>query len=101
MHSLLLGVFVALVVLMVVYLYRMVRGPTLFDRLLGLNGLSGKVTVLMLVIGTLYERLDMFADISVGYALLNLIGAVAVTKYLELKGVPAEAPARASREVSR
>jgi len=30
----------------------------------------------------------MFIDISIGYALLNLVGALAVTKYLEQKGIP-------------
>ena len=30
----------------------------------------------------------MFIDISTGYALLNLVGALAVAKYLEQKGAP-------------
>ena len=76
---------IVLTVLIVVYLYRVVRGPTVFDRLLGLNGISTKAIVLLVVIGTIYERLDMFVDISTGYALLNLVSALAVAKYLEHK----------------
>ena len=73
-------------VLIVMYLYRVVRGPTLYDRVLGLNGISTKAIILLVVIGTVYERVDMFVDISTGYALLNLIGALAIAKYLEQRG---------------
>ncbi|HIA14125.1 MAG TPA: pH regulation protein F [Nitrospirales bacterium] len=79
-------VLIQLVVLIVVYLYRVVQGPTVFDRLLGLNGISTKAIILLVVIGTIYDRVDMFVDISTGYALLNLIGALAVAKYLEQEG---------------
>ncbi|MGH7274317.1 MAG: monovalent cation/H+ antiporter complex subunit F [Nitrospiria bacterium] len=86
MLKLLLSVVVVLFVVILIYLYRVVRGPTVFDRLLGLNGISSKAIMLLVIIGTLYERLDMFVDIAVGYALLNLVGALAATKYLEHKG---------------
>ena len=75
-----------LAVLIVVYLYRVVRGPTVYDRILGLNGISTKAIVLIVVMGTVYERVEMFVDISTGYALLNLVGAVAMAKYLEDRG---------------
>ena len=76
-----------LAALMLVYLYRAVRGPTVFDRVLGLNGISTKAIILIVVIGTVYERVDMFVDISTGYALLNLVGALAIAKFLEERGV--------------
>lgn len=65
------------------YLYRVLRGPTIFDRVLGLNGISTKAIILLVVIGAYYERVDMFVDISTGYALLNLVGSLAIAKYLE------------------
>ena len=77
---------IILVLLILVYLYRVIAGPTVFDRLLGLNGLSTKAILLVVVIGTIYERVDMFVDISTGYALLNLVSALAVTKYFEHRG---------------
>ncbi len=73
---------------MLIYLFRVVRGPSIFDRVLGLNGISTKAIVLLVVIGTVYERVDMFVDISTGYALLNLVGALAVAKFLEERGAP-------------
>jgi len=72
--------------LILVYLYRVVRGPTVFDRMLGLNGISTKAIILLVVIGTLYDRVDMFVDVSTGYALLNLVGALAIAKFLEQRG---------------
>ncbi len=86
MNSFFLFVLTTLVVLMVVYLYRVVRGPSVFDRVLGLNGISTKAIVLLVVIGTVYERVEMFVDISTGYALLNLVGALAIAKFLEERG---------------
>ena len=77
-----------LLVLIAVYLYRVLQGPTIFDRVLGLNGISTKAIILLIVIGIVNERVDMYVDISTGYALLNLVGALAVAKYLEQKGLP-------------
>jgi len=87
MNNFFLFVLITLTALMVVYLYRVVRGPSVFDRVLGLNGISTKAIVLLVVIGTVYERVEMFVDISTGYALLNLVGALAVAKFLEERGV--------------
>jgi multicomponent Na+:H+ antiporter subunit F len=86
MNSFFLFVLITLVSLMVVYLYRVIRGPSVFDRVLGLNGVSTKAIVLLVVIGTVYERVEMFVDISTGYALLNLVGALAIAKFLEERG---------------
>jgi len=79
----LLSVMVAIVALVGVYLYRVLRGPTVFDRVLGLNGVATKAIILLVLIGTVYGRVDMFVDIATGYALLNLVGALAIAKYLE------------------
>ena len=87
MKIFLLYVLVVLAILLAVYLYRVLKGPTIFDRVLGLNGISTKAIILLIVMGVYFERVDMFLDISTGYALLNLVGALAVAKYLERKGV--------------
>lgn len=83
MSPFLLSVMVAIVALVGVYLYRVLRGPTVFDRVLGLNGVATKAIILLVLIGTVYGRVDMFVDIATGYALLNLVGALAIAKYLE------------------
>ncbi len=83
-----IGVLFVIVVLIGTYLYRVLQGPTIFDRVLGLNGISTKAIILLVLIGIVYDRVEMFIDISTGYALLNLVGALAVAKYLEQKGLP-------------
>ena len=80
------GVMLGLALLSAAYLYRVLRGPTVFDRVLGLNGISTKVILLLLVIGTANERVEMFVDIALGFALLNLVGSLAIAKYLEHQG---------------
>ena len=88
MNTFFLFVLLMLAGLIGVYLFRVLKGPTIFDRVLGLNGISTKAIILLVVIGIVYDRVDMFVDISTGYALLNLVGALAVAKYLEQKGLP-------------
>ena len=88
MKIFILYILMLLAILLGVYLYRVLQGPTIFDRVLGLNGISTKAIILLIVMGIYFERVDMFVDISTGYALLNLVGALAVAKYLERKGVP-------------
>jgi multicomponent Na+:H+ antiporter subunit F len=78
-------VLVLLAILIGAYLYRVLQGPTIFDRLLGHNGISTKAIILLIVMGIYFERVDMFIDISIGYALLNLVGSLAMAKYLEQK----------------
>jgi len=77
--------FLILTILILVYMYRVFQGPTVYDRILGLNGISTKAIILLTILGSLYGRLEMFVDIALGYAMLNIIGALAVGKYLEQK----------------
>ena len=78
--------FLILTILILVYMYRVFQGPTVYDRILGLNGISTKAILLLTILGSLYGRLEMFIDIALGYALLNIIGGLAIGKYLEHKG---------------
>lgn len=72
---------VLLVLLIVLSLIRVVGGPTVLDRILGGNVVGTKTTVLLLLIGILYEDLGMFVDIALAYAMLNFIATLAATKY--------------------
>jgi multicomponent Na+:H+ antiporter subunit F len=78
-----------LVFVLALPLYRVVTGPSVFDRLLGAGVIGTKIVTLILLIGELYGRLDMFIDIAVAYAILNFIGSVAVAKYMRAGGAEA------------
>ena len=77
-----LAVGVGLFVLMLPALYRVAVGPTSFDRLVAVNVIGTKTAVLLVVIGTLFDRLDMFVDFALAYALLNFVSAIVVSRYL-------------------
>ncbi|HEU4344578.1 MAG TPA: monovalent cation/H+ antiporter complex subunit F [Candidatus Binatia bacterium] len=80
---LILTVFIAL--LFAASVYRIAAGPTLFDRALG-AGLIGTNAILVLVlVGFLYHRIDMFVDLALAYGMLNFIGIVGLAKYFEHK----------------
>lgn len=77
---------VILTVIIFIPLYRVLVGPTLFDRILGAGAIATKTMVLILVIGLVFDRLDMFIDITMAYAILNFIGTIAIAKYLDTRG---------------
>jgi multicomponent Na+:H+ antiporter subunit F len=85
-HWLFLTTAVALLALVMVYVHRLAVGPTVFDRLLGLSGFGTKTTMVLLLMGAVYGRLDMFIDLSLAYALLSFVGAVASARYFERGG---------------
>jgi multicomponent Na+:H+ antiporter subunit F len=72
--------------LVFICLYRGVRGPGFFNRIVAINVIGTKVVVILTLMGFIYQRVDMFVDTSLGYALLNFIGTLAVAKYIERKG---------------
>jgi multicomponent Na+:H+ antiporter subunit F len=84
--TLFLGAALAMLVLVLVYLHRLVVGPTVFDRLLGLSGFGTKTTVVLLLMGAVYGRLEMFVDVSLAYALLSFVGSLAAARYFERGG---------------
>lgn len=77
---------IILAVLLLSPLWRIVRGPTVFDRLLGASVLGTKTVVLLLLMGEANGRLDMYVDISLGYGLALLGGTLVAAKYLEHSG---------------
>jgi multicomponent Na+:H+ antiporter subunit F len=70
-----------LLLLMLLCLVRVGGGPTVLDRILGGNVIGTKTTVLLLLIGLLYNNVGMFVDIAIAYALLNFIATLGATKY--------------------
>jgi multicomponent Na+:H+ antiporter subunit F len=76
-----LGASVALCVIICLALYRAVFGPTVFDRVVGAGFVGTKTAVLLVLIGFIYGRLDMFVDLALVYSILNFIGTLIISKY--------------------
>lgn len=67
-------------------LYRASFGPGVLNRIAGICAIGTKTLVILLLMGFIYNRVEMFIDISMVYALLNFIGTITAAKYLEMKG---------------
>jgi len=75
------GLYLALI--MILSLYRAVAGPTVLDRLIGVNAIGSKTVALLILIGLVYHRVDMFVDIALAYAMLNFIAVLAASRYFQ------------------
>ena len=67
--------------LMLPALYRVMRGPTAIDRIVAINMIGTKAAISLVIIGTLYDSVEMFVDFALTYALLNFFGTLAVSRY--------------------
>ncbi len=72
----------AVLVTMALALFRAIRGPTIYDRILAVNTFGTLTVVLIAVHGFLAGR-PAFLDIALVYALINFIATIAVTKYVK------------------
>ena len=87
------GIYLGL--LMLLSLYRAVSGPTVLDRLIGVNAIGSKTTTLLILIGLIYGRVEMFVDIALAYAMLNFIAVLAASRYFQKrKGLYDEGPGK-------
>lgn len=68
--------------LMVPFLGRALAGPTVFDRVLALNAMGTLVPVLMILVGMIYDREDMFVDLALALFLLNLFTTLLIARYV-------------------
>ena len=65
-----ISVLSAMVILFIMSLYRLVRGPSFQDRLLGLSLASTLLVLMLCVTAVLFDR-SFFLDIAIIYALLS------------------------------
>lgn len=79
---------VAILFLMLCNLYRVVAGPTVIDRMLGMNVIGTKTTVLIVLIGVIDRRVELFIDITLAYALLNFITTIAAARFYQRLAQP-------------
>ena len=71
---------IAVLVALALAVARALMGPTAFDRLLAANTIGTLAVVLLALFGFLTGRPE-FLDIGITYALLNVIGTLAVLKF--------------------
>jgi multicomponent Na+:H+ antiporter subunit F len=72
-------------VLLLPFIGRAIRGPTIFDRVVALNGMGTLVPVVMVLVGLTYDRVDMFVDVALAMFLLNLFTTLLIARYVRHK----------------
>ncbi len=76
---------VALAVLLLASMVRIVLGPTVWDRLLGMNLVTTKIVMSIAVLAVLMER-TFLVDVAIVYALLGFVASVLIARFIEKKG---------------
>ena len=68
-------------------LIRILAGPTVWDRLLGLSLVSTKIMVAIVAFAALMDR-SFLMDVAIIYSLLGFIASVLISRFIEQKGQP-------------
>jgi len=66
-------------------LYRVIFGPTPWDRLIAVNLISSKVVLIMVAAAVFFER-RIYLDVALVYAIIGFVGVIAISKFLEGEG---------------
>ncbi|NJE85381.1 cation:proton antiporter [Thermococcus sp. CX2] len=61
---------------------RVLLGPTVPDRVVGVDTLNTLVVAGMVLLGAAYDR-TIYIDIAIVYAILSYIGTLAIARYLQ------------------
>lgn len=78
--AVLFGAAAAIALLAVVVMYRVVRGPTMQDRIVAINVIGTSTVVVIALVSAATER-PSYLDIAMVYALLNFVLSIAVAKF--------------------
>lgn len=66
-------------------LYRMVKGPTVQDRLLTLGVLGSSMLAILVLLAAVYNS-SMYLDVAILFVLVSFIVMIFVSRYLETYG---------------
>lgn len=77
---------IIIVVAAVLVLFRLLKGPRIYDRVLALNVIGTKTVVLIAVFGYMVDR-PAYLDLALVYALINFLGTIAFLKYRSTGGL--------------
>ena len=82
MDTLFLGASVFLVICIILAMIRVIKGPTVPDRVVGLDTINTLVIVAMILCGAAFRE-SIYIDVAIVYALLSFITTILIARYLE------------------
>lgn len=83
MDPFLVGATIAVALLIGAGLHRVWAGPTVFDRLVAVALVTANGVVIIVLLGAVLERPNLFFDIGISYALLAFLLPLALGRYFE------------------
>ncbi len=75
----------AIAALAVVVMYRVVKGPTMQDRIVAVNVIGTSTVVVIALVAAAFDQPE-YLDIALVYALLNFVLSIAVAKFTVDRG---------------
>ena len=78
-------IIILLILLLTLSLIRILMGPSLWDRLLGLNMVASQLLALIVLYSS-YKKMSMYLDLAIVYALLGFVGIIFLSIYVQRKG---------------
>jgi multicomponent Na+:H+ antiporter subunit F len=85
MNTFILVITVLIAVFTAAGLFRVAAGKTAFDRVIAAGMVGTNGIILLALIGFIFDRIDMFVDIALAYALLNFVIVIIVGKYYDAR----------------
>jgi multicomponent Na+:H+ antiporter subunit F len=85
MSNFILVVAVLIAVISAAGLFRVIVGKTVFDRVIASGMIGNSGILLLILVGFIYDRVDMFVDIAIAYALLNFVAVIVIGKYFDAR----------------
>ena len=70
----------AFIALIIISMIRVIMGPSLVDRMIGLNVVTAQVLALLVLIAV-DEGLTLYLDVALVYDIFGFIGLLAITRY--------------------
>ena len=86
MHTFFLCYLIGILILTMLMLYKLCRGPGIFDRFIGILVMATNVILILILIGFVDGRRDMYVDVAISYGILGFISSVIIAKFIGQKG---------------
>ncbi|NWO23801.1 monovalent cation/H+ antiporter complex subunit F [Mogibacterium timidum] len=82
MHSFFIAILAGLLAIVLTMIITMFVGKTVYDKLNALFVINTNIVMLILVVGLIDDRIDMYIDIALSYAILGFITTVILAKFI-------------------
>lgn len=82
MQILFTAMLVGTILMIGIMLIRVFKGPSVFDRLNGIFVIGIDVIMVILFVGFVDGRIDMYVDVAISYGLLGFLSTVMIAKFL-------------------